>query len=246
MRAYYAQTMRPDLTTIVVIGNVTAAHARDVVERAFAGWQAGGVRPSLDLPAVPLNAPGDVTLDHSRDGPRPTSTLLQTVPLSRSAPDMYPLQLGNAILGGGGSGGPEQSRLFRDMRQNTGLVYSIGSQLTAGKTRSQLSLYFACLPANAQRISALIDAEIDKMKKEPVGSFELSLVKASIVRRTVIANSSVSSIGTSLLDDAASGLPLDQADVDVRHYLATDPPAITHAFEAYVHPENFVRVIEGP
>ncbi len=244
-RAYYAQTMRPDLTTVVVIGNVTAAHARDVVARAFAGWQAAGPVPSLDLPAVPLNAPGDVTLTIPAMG-QTDATFLQTVPLSRSAPDMYPLQLGNAILGGGGSGGPEQSRLFRDLRQNTGLVYSIGSQLTAGKTRSQLSLYFACLPANAQRISALIDAEIDKMKKEPVGSFELSLVKASIVRRTVIANSSVSSIGTSLLDDAASGLPLDQADVDVRHYLATDPPAITHAFEAYVHPENFVRVIEGP
>ncbi len=244
VRAYYANTIRPDLTTFVVIGNVSAEHAQAVIEHAFAGWHATGAVPSLDLPPVPLNPPGDVRLAIPAMG-QADATFLQTVPLARAAADVYPLQLGNAILGGG-SGGPEQSRLFRDLRQNAGLVYSIGSQLTTGKTRSQFTVSFACLPANEERIASLIDAEIDKMKKEPVGTFELSLVKASLVRRTVINNSSESSIGTSLLDDASSGLPLDQADVDVRHYLATDAQAIQQAFAAYLHPENFVRVVEGP
>jgi zinc protease len=245
VRDYYAKTVRPDQATIVVIGNVTAASAQDAVARAFANWPAGsGAVPSLDLPAVPLNPAADVSLTIPAMG-QTDATFLQTVPLGRAAPEMYPLQLGNAILGGG-SGGPEQSRLFRDLRQNAGLVYSIGSQLTAGKTRSQFSIYFACLPSNEERISAQIDSEIDKMKKEPVGDFELSLVKASLVRRTVIADSSESAIGTSLLDDAANGLPLNQADIDARRYLATDASAVMSAFAAYVHPENFVRVVEGP
>ncbi len=245
VRDYYAKTIRPDLATIVVIGDVTAQQAQDAVGKAFAGWQAGtDAVPSLDLPVVPLNAPGDVNLTIPAMG-QSDVTFLQTVPLARTAPDMYPLQLGNAILGGG-SGGPEQSRLFRDLRQNAGLVYSIGSQLTTGKTRSQFSVFFACLPANEERISSQIDAEIGKMKSEPVGAFELALVKASLVRRTVIANSSESSIGSSLLDDASNGLPLDQADLDVRRYLATDAQAITAAFGSYIHPENFIRVVEGP
>ncbi len=245
VRDYYAKTIRPDLATIVVIGNVTAQQAQNAVGAAFAGWQAGpGEVPSLDLPAVPINAPADVALTIPAMG-QSDATLLQTVPLGRTAPDMYPLQLGNAILGGG-SGGPEQSRLFRDLRQNAGLVYSIGSQLTVGKTRSQFSVFFACLPANEERISAQIDAEIGKMKTEPVGAFELALVKASLVRRTVISNSSESSIGSSLLDDASNGLPLNQADVDVGRYLSTDSQAITAAFGTYIHPEDFVRVVEGP
>jgi zinc protease len=245
VRDYYTKTIRPDLATIVVIGNVTPQQAQDAVGSAFAGWRAGAADvPSLDLPAVPLNDPGDVTITIPAMG-QSDATFLQTVPLGRTAPDMYPLQLGNAILGGG-SGGPEQSRLFRDLRQNAGLVYSIGSQLTTGKTRSQFSVFFACLPSNEERISAQIDAEIGKMKTEPVGAFELALVKASLVRRTVIANSSENSIGSSLLDDASNGLPLDQADLDVRQYLATDAPAIMAAFAAYIHPQNFVRVLEGP
>ena len=37
-------------------------------------------------------------------------------------PTVPALELGNAILGGGRIG-PQQSRLFRDLRQNAGLVY---------------------------------------------------------------------------------------------------------------------------
>ncbi len=244
VRAYYNATIRPDLATIVVIGNVTPERAHDVVMRAFAGWHAAGDVPSLDLPAVPLNAAGDVRLSIPAMG-QADATFLQTVPITRASADVYPLQLGNAILGGGSSG-PEQSRLFRDLRQNAGLVYSIGSQLTTGKTRSQFTVSFACTPANEERIASSIDAEIDKMKKEPVEPFELSLVKASLVRRTVISNSSESAIGASLLDDASNGLPLDQADTDVQRYLATDAQSIARAFTTYVHPENFVRVVEGP
>ena len=54
-------------------------------------------------------------------------TLAQLVGGRRSSPQYAAMQLGNTVFGGGALG-PEQSRLFRDIRQNAGLVYSIGSQ----------------------------------------------------------------------------------------------------------------------
>lgn len=244
VKAYYAKTMRPDLTTIVVVGNVTPDAARAVVERAFGTWHATGPAPALDLPAVPLNDSAEVKLTLPSVG-QTSVTLEQLVPLERSAPQFYPLQLGNAILGGG-SAGPEQSRLFRDLRQNAGLVYTIESQLSAQRTRSKFSVQFACSPSNETRIASLVDAEIARMQREPAGDFELSLMKAAIVRQTVIADSSTGSIGRSLLDDASDGYPLDQAQIDARHLIATDSRAVQEAFASYVHPQKFVRVIEGP
>jgi zinc protease len=242
--AYYAQTMRPDLTTISVVGNISAEAAQSAVESAFGAWQATGNVPELDLAAVPLNAPADVSVAIPSGG-QDDVTFEQIVTLDRSSADYYPLQLGNAMLGGG-SLGPEQSRLFRDLRQEAGLVYSINSELSVDKTRSQFSIHYACLPQNRERIGTLIDAEIAKLKTEPAGDFELSLAKASIVRRTLIGDSSENSIASSLLDDASNGYPLDQDRLDARHIIDTGAASVQSAFSTYIHPENFVRVVVGP
>ncbi len=242
VEAYDRQVVRPDLTTIVVIGNIDPAAARSAIERDFGAWRATGERPALELATVPLNPPGDV---HVSVGGQDTVSLMQIVPLPRSAPEFSPLQLGNAILGGGALG-PDQSRLFRDLRQNAGLVYSIGSQLSSTGPRSRFTVSFACLPSNQPRIDALIDSEIEKMKAEPVGAFELSLMKASLVHRSLIGESAVASIGSSLLDAASEGLPLDTNRRDDERIIASDVGAVQHAFSSYLHPKNFVRVIVGP
>jgi zinc protease len=244
VRNYYTKTMRPDMTTIVVVGNVSVAQARAAIERTFGDWKATGPAPVVDLPPVPLNPPGDVKI------PLPNIhqdyvTLEQLVPLSRSSPQYYPLLLGNAVLGGG-SVGPEQSRLFRDIRQNAGLVYSIDSQYLSSGARSRFSIEFACAQGNESRIEGLVNDELALIRKEPVGDFELSLIKASMVRRVVLGDASASSIGEAFLSDAVNGLPLDQDQVDAQHLLATDAQSIQNAFVANIHPEDFVRTIEGP
>lgn len=244
VKAYYARTMRPDLATIVVIGNVGAAQASDAIARAFGGWRASGPRPALDLPAVPLNPPGVVKV------PLPSVrqdyvSLQQMLPLARSDPQYYPLLLGNVVLGGG-SLGPEQSRLFRDIRQNAGLVYTIDSQFSSFGARSRFAVEFACAPENEARIEGLVGAQLARLRTEPIGDFELALMKASLVRRVVLADAAVASIGRDFLNFSIAGLPLDQAQIDARNILATDARSIQAAFAAQIHPENFVRMIEGP
>jgi zinc protease len=243
VKAYDAKVMRPDLTTIVVIGNVTADHARDMIEKAFGGWQAPGPTPSLDLPAVPRNDAGEVKLDIPVQ--QDYVTFEQVLPIGRSSPQFYPLLLGDSILGGG-SLGPEQSRLFRDIRQNAGLVYSIDSQFIASGARARFSIEYACAPRNATRIQSLVENELTQLRTVPVGDFELGLMKASMVRRVVIGDASVGSIGGSLLDDASNGLPLDEDQHDAQQLLATSAQSIEDAFAAQILPDHFVRTIEGP
>jgi zinc protease len=55
LRQYHARTIRPDLTTIVVIGDISAEEARIVIEKWFGSWKASGPAPETTLPAVPAN-----------------------------------------------------------------------------------------------------------------------------------------------------------------------------------------------
>ena len=57
VKQYFAATIRPDLTTIVVIGDVSPEEAKAVIEKWFGDWKAIGPKPKTTLPQVPLNKP---------------------------------------------------------------------------------------------------------------------------------------------------------------------------------------------
>jgi zinc protease len=244
VRAYYAKTFRPDLATVVVVGNVAPEQAQAAFGRAFDGWHASGAAPQLELPAVPLNGPGDVRVQAPSLG-QDEVTLTQLVAVTRGSPQNAAMRLGNTVFGGGALG-PEQSRLFRDIRQNSGLVYSIGSQYSGGKVRSRFTIDFSSSPETRERIEHLIQQEVTRMQTELVGAFELSLAKAATVRRTIVDASSLSSIGQSLLGDAQDGYPFDQDRIEAQAIIATSADAVKSAFAANVRTNDFVHVLIGP
>ena len=131
VKSYHAKAFRPDMTTIVVIGRVTPERARGLVEKYFGTWKAAGTKPATDLPPVPPNKPSE-TLVPDTSRVQDEVTLAETIGVTRSHPDYYRLELGNHVL----SGAFYSTRLYRDLRENTGLVYTVESFIDAGKTRS--------------------------------------------------------------------------------------------------------------
>src|SRR6266545_4048715 len=159
VRSYHEKVFRPDLTTIVVIGKVTPEHARAVIEKYFASWQGTGPKPETDLPPVPRNkASATVVPDRSRV--QDQVSLGQTFELKRQDDDYYVLQVGLQVL----SGGFYASRLYQDLREKSGLVYSIDAHLQSGKTRSVFTVSYACDPPNVVKARTLIARNLRFMK----------------------------------------------------------------------------------
>ena len=143
VRGYYRSVFRPDLATVVVIGKVSPEAARAAIEKYFGSWHAEGALPEIDLPAVANNAVSSIAVpDSSRVQDR--VVLAQTLALKRADADYYPLELGNAVLGGSFYA----TRLSIDLRKNAGLVYSVDSLLQAGRTRSVYFIEYASDPQN--------------------------------------------------------------------------------------------------
>src|SRR5260370_237137 len=142
VRQYYAATMRPHLTTIVVIGNISTEEARTVISKWFGDWKAVGPKPLTTLPPVPVNKPFSVNVSDP-EAIQDTVVLSEQLNLNRFDPDYYPLQLGNHILGGGFYA----TRLYHDLRQVAGYVYSIDVNLSASETRFNYSISNGCNPA---------------------------------------------------------------------------------------------------
>ncbi|HEY0766600.1 MAG TPA: pitrilysin family protein [Steroidobacteraceae bacterium] len=241
VRSYYTSVFRPDLTTIVVIGKVTSAAARAAIDRYFGAWSASGPAPVIDLPPAPPNGPGTVAVpDASRVQDR--VVLAQNLALTRSDPDYYALQLGNAVLGGSFY----STRLSIDLRKNSGLVYSVQSVLQAGRTRSVYLVEYASDPQNVARAANMVAREVTAMQGAPAGADELTRVKACLLRQLPLSEAGVEQIARGLLARSDLGLALDEPTTAAQRYIALDAAAIQSAFRKWLRPQDLVRVSEGP
>ena len=135
VKDYYRKVFRPDLTTIVVIGRTTPEAAAQVIEQVLRRLEGGGTE-ARGPPARrclrtsprswPCRTPGGCRTSRSR--------CPDAADLTRSNPDYYALQLGNHVLGGGFYA----SRLFQDLREDSGLVYNVSSEFDVKRTRGRL------------------------------------------------------------------------------------------------------------
>jgi zinc protease len=57
VKNYYRTVFRPDMTTMVVIGDITPVQAKAVIDKYFGSWQAEGPKPETEYRPVPANRP---------------------------------------------------------------------------------------------------------------------------------------------------------------------------------------------
>jgi zinc protease len=241
VKDFYSHAFRPDLTTIVVIGNVTPEQAKEAVTKYFRPWQATGPKPDTDLPPVPANPPS-ASVVPNKSRVQDEVTLAQTVGLNRFNPDYYALQLGNNVLGGGFYA----TRLYQDLRENAGLVYYVASSFNVGKTRGTYSVRYACDPENVSKARAVVVRDLKDMQNTLVGSDQLVQAKALLLRQIPLSEASLTSIADGLIARATIGLPLDEPSIAAHHYVALDAPQVKAAFAKWLRPDDLVQVVQGP
>jgi zinc protease len=241
VKAYYQKVFRPDLTTIVVMGNITPERARAAIEKYFGVWSASGPQPVTTLPAAPPNKSTSVAVpDQTRV--QDAVYLAQTMPLTRSDPDYYALSLGNALL----SGGFYSSRLSNDLRKTAGLVYTVDAQIQSGRTRSIYLVNYACDPQNVSKAAVIAANDITKLQTEPAGGDELDRAKVLLLQQIVLKQASIDDISRHFLDDADLGLPVDESAIAAKTYLGLSPAQVQSAFTKWMRPGDLVRVTRGP
>jgi zinc protease len=215
--------------------------AKAVVEKYFGGWKAEGPKPETDLPAVPANKPSAVSVP---DASRVQSevTLAETVGLTRKDPAYYTMQVGVHVL----AGGFYSTRLYRDLREKTGLVYAVEAALEAGMTRSLFVVEYASDPGNVAKARAIIERDLKEMQTTTVDRAELRRAKSLLIHQLALSGSSTDGVASMLLDLALKDLPLDEPMKAAKDYRKTTARQVRKAFTKWVRPEDLVEVTLSP
>ncbi|HET6275389.1 MAG TPA: pitrilysin family protein [Candidatus Cybelea sp.] len=241
VKAWYASAYRPDLTTIVVIGDTTPAAAKAIFEKYFGAWKAVGAKPNVDSPPVPANAASQLQVP-ATGRVQSSVQLVETLPIVRSDPAWAQLQLANAVL----TGGFYSSLLYHDLREVHGYAYDVDSHVSAGRVRATFGIDYGCDPKNILSAQAETTAILKQLQASPIDADRLLRSKALLMGEVPIRESSYDGVAGELLRYSSLRLPLNQNVVDAGAELAATAQNVQAALEKYIRPDAFVRVVTGP
>ena len=241
VQSYIAKALRPDLTTIVIVGDITPAEARAQIEQNFAKWVSKGPKPEVTLPPVPPNKASAANVADPQQV-QDSVTLAEELPINRFSPDYYAMQLGTNVLGGGFYA----SKLYHDLRQVAGYVYTVDVSLRATKTRATYTVDYGSDPGNVSKARALVERDLEGMRSASVTPAELALAKSLLLRQLQLSESSEESVAAVLLARAQLGLPLNEQDNAAKTYLALTAEQVKDAFNRQLRVGDLVQVVRGP
>ncbi len=178
MRRHYA----PNSVVVAAAGNVDHDSVVKLFADAFAGF--GG---SCALPAPEAPQASAQTLFRHKESEQ-AYVVLGTRGLSVRDDRRYALSVLDTILGGGMS-----SRLFQEIREKRGLVYTVYSFQAAYRGAGLFAVYAGTSPEHVRECIGVIGDQFALLRDRPVGEAELRLAKEHIKGSLTLSLESTSS-----------------------------------------------------
>lgn len=169
IRAYMMQHYTAGNLVIAAAGHVAHDDVVDVIQRHFS---------ALGGPATPLfSTPVAPAMGHSirQKETEQVHLCLGSLGLARSDADRYALYIIDTALGGGMS-----SRLFQELREERGLVYSTYSYHSCFHETGLFTVYAGTSPTHAPQVIELIRDECRRTATEGIRGEELARAKEQL------------------------------------------------------------------
>ncbi|WP_245160032.1 pitrilysin family protein [Blastococcus sp. CT_GayMR19] len=175
VHGWYRDRYAMPSVVVTAAGRVEHQQLLDLVGAAFGQRLSGDARPApLRLgepaPARPARPAGLISRRTEQ-----THLLLGTPSMGRLDERRYAASILDAAVGGGMS-----SRLFQEIREKRGLVYSVGSSLTHYAGSGSFSVYAGCSKKRVPEVLRLIREELARVTAEGLDAREVARSKGQL------------------------------------------------------------------
>ncbi len=237
LQAFYQQYYRANGAVIAMMGDLSRIQAEAIAESMVSGLPKGPANPTIAQVTYPTT-PVTQRIAH----PASQSHILLGYPgIKRGDPDLFPLYLGNYVLGGGGF----VSRLTEEVREKRGLVYSVYSYFMPMAEVGTFQIGLQTKKEQADEALEIVRATLADFLAKGVTDAELKAAKANVIGGFPMRIDSNSKILDYLAVIGFYKLPLNYLDEYNSKVAAVTMAQIKDAFNRRLKPENFVTVIVG-
>ncbi len=237
LQNFYHQFYGAKGAVIAMIGDLTREQAQTIAEKIASGLPKGAEIASTPTVDLPIHA-----IEQRIAHPASQSHILLGYPgIKRGDPDLFPLYLGNYILGGGGF----VSRLTEEVREKRGLVYSVYSYFMPMAELGPFQIGLQTKKEQAEAALQLVRETVNQFIKGGVTEAELKAAKSNIIGGFPMRIDSNSKILDYLAVIGFYKLPLNYLDEYNSNVAKVTVAQIKEAFSRRIKPENFVTIIVG-
>ncbi len=219
---------------VSIIGDVTRAEAELIAARLTDALP--DAPDAVMLPVVTSPARIELRLPH----PAMQSHIYIGLPaIKRGDADLFPLLVGNYVLGGGGF----VSRLMKEVREKRGYAYSVYSYFDPRKLEGPFAIGLQTKRAQAADAIKVVEATLDGFLKNGPTPQELKAAQQNLVDGLALKLDSNAKILGYLAVIGFYGLPLDYLDNYAHKVEAVTAQQVREAFARHVKPEHMVTVV---
>jgi predicted Zn-dependent peptidase len=169
-RTYHSEAFTPENLIIVAAGNVE--HDDLVSKVQSVGFSVSAGKENKLKPALSTPQTAAPVIIEQRPDLEQAHLMIAAPTVGEGDPRRYAADLLGSILGGGSS-----SRLWQKVREERGLVYSIGAGAVMFRDCGVFSVSAASSPEHVEEITEIVIAELGSVVKEGVTEEELILHK---------------------------------------------------------------------
>lgn len=175
LRDFWRARYQPNNVLFSIAGKFDWEHVVDKMQALFGNWS-GGAEPSPEQRPQPEPS---VSLEH-QEGKQEHLGLMVPFP-NYTDPDYYAAQVISEALGGNMA-----SRLFVEVREKRGLVYSVSAGLASHKHSGALRIYAGTTPEQGHECLQVIIDELRKLRLDGITPDELTRAKIQLKSENVM------------------------------------------------------------
>lgn len=221
--------------TLAIVGALSRERAEALAETLIGKLPPGEPAPPLAPAAAKAKF---VTVEHPSTQ---THILVGQPSLTRLDPDYFPLYVGNQILGGSGL----VSRLFKEIREDRGLSYSVYSYFLPLAAKGPYVVGLQTKNDQAREALDLARQNLERYIAEGPTEKELKAAKDNLVGGFALRIDSNADLSAYLAVIGFYRLPLDYLDTFTGKVEAVTRDQVRAAFQRHVDPSDLATVLVG-
>jgi len=231
--------LRPNNSTLIVVGDTTLKEVTPKLEKLFAGWKSGSV-PAKNVKTVPVATKSTVYLI-DKPGALQSVIIAGVVAPPRGNPQEIAIEAMNDSLGG-----MFGARLNMNLREDK--HWSYGARTVLRDARSQRPFY-AVAPVQTDKTKESL-VEMNKefrgiVGDHPVNADELTKIQANETLKLPGSRETLDALGQSIVDLVQFGLPDDYYDTYAGKVRALKTSDVNDAAKEVVRPDNLTWIVVG-